>query len=86
MAAGCWQDQVPAWVQMAMVVSNLKLYKYGIAKIQHLSNAGVVLCVSVSGDFTKVPKKVCEIEFIQKCAYLELFWCHQNRINKVSVY
>lgn len=41
-AEGCWQDQVPAWVQIAMVVSNLKLYKCGIAKIQHISNAGVV--------------------------------------------
>lgn len=55
--AGCWQDQVPAWVQMTMVVSNLKLYKYGIAKIQHLSNAGVVLCFSVSGVFHKSSQK-----------------------------
>lgn len=56
-AAGCWQDQVPAWVQIAMVVSNLKLYKYGIAKIQHLSNAGVVLCIDVSGVFQKSSQK-----------------------------
>lgn len=65
MAAGCWQDQVPAWVQIAMVVSNLKLYKNGIAKIRHLSNAGVVLRISVLGVFHKVPKKVCEKVLIQ---------------------
>lgn len=47
----------------------------------------VLSCVLVfQAFFTKVPKKVCEKEFIQNCAYLELFWCHQNRINKVSVY
>lgn len=57
MAAVCWQDQVPAWVQMAMVASNLELYKYGIAKIQHLSNVGVVLCITVSDVFHNSSQK-----------------------------
>lgn len=56
-AAVCWQDQVLAWVQMAILVSNFELYKYGIAKIQHLSNAGVVLCITVSDVFHNSSQK-----------------------------